>query len=180
MDTHWSNLGLQVLPAFAHNLKRAAAAGVISRPPLSLSPRRFGTRFCVLFHSYLLDFNTSLLSPSNSDVAKHIFKVKAQAKGAINKSEYVWWRMLWSTPLLVVFAVAVLFMGPQHYPAVTPVEVAARTGRLEDAGGVPVKMNYTGVKGHTRLYLPALLWGNLQPVVGMGKPDTISWTLSQI
>jgi hypothetical protein len=80
-------------------------------------------------------------------MAKQAVKVKAQAQAGINKSESVWWRILWSTPLLVVFAVAVLFMGPQHYPAVSPVEVAARTGQLEDAGGVPVKTNYTGLQG---------------------------------
>jgi hypothetical protein len=80
-------------------------------------------------------------------MVKPTVKVKKQAQAGFEKSESVWWRILWSTPLLAVFAVAVLFMGPQHYPAVSPVEVAARTGRLEDAGGVPVKMNYTGLQG---------------------------------
>jgi hypothetical protein len=80
-------------------------------------------------------------------MAKIAVKVKGQAQAGINKSESVWWRILWSTPLLVVFAVAVLFMGPQHFPTVSPVEVAVTRGRLEDAGGVPLKINYTGLQG---------------------------------
>jgi hypothetical protein len=88
--------------------------------------------------------------------------VKFKAHDGISKSESVWGRILYSVPLLAVFAVAVLFMGPQHYPAVNPAEVAATKGMLEDAGGVPVRMNYIGFQGFdsfVRMYVASFTPG---------------------
>lgn len=72
---------------------------------------------------------------------------KSEAQAGIKGSESVWSRMLRAFPLLLVFAAAVVYMGPQHFPEINPAEVASQKGYLDEAGGVPVKMNYTGLQG---------------------------------
>jgi hypothetical protein len=77
---------------------------------------------------------------------------------------------------------------------VNPAEVAARTGQLEDAGGVPVKMSYTGLEGFdffVRMYVASFTPGmagldesgfspSIPPVLNIYsiEPGTLQWLLS--
>lgn len=88
--------------------------------------------------------------------------MRFKSQPGMERSESVWWRILYAVPLLIIFGLAALYMGPQHWGEVNLAEVAATSGWLEDVGRVPVKMNYTGFQGFesfVRVYVTAFTPG---------------------